>query len=361
MNNSMMNLQSLGWTPFFEAYFAPFREEGYGVGRIVVQHKDRYVLYSQKGELWAEVTGKFRHDAHGPQDFPAVGDWVVIKERAGEDVVLIYAVLERKSKFSRKAAGAKTDEQVLAANVDVAFLVSGLDHDFNLRRIERSLALAWDSGVKPVVVLNKVDLCANLDERIQEVESIARGTSVMSISAVQKGGLENLKSLLPTGTTGVLLGSSGVGKSTMANALLGTEKQEVKEVRIRDSQGRHTTVCRELLLVPSGGMIIDSPGIRELQLWGTGEGLTETFEDVEALAEQCRFNDCQHENEPDCAVKKALENGVLDESRWKSYLKLKREMHYLYLKQDQKAARIEKEKWKKLMRIPKLKNKNKFG
>lgn len=356
-----MDLQTFGWTPFFEAYFAPFREKGFGVGRVAVQHKDRYVLYSQKGELWAEVTGRFRHDSLGPQDFPAVGDWVVVKVQPRESEAMIHAVLERKSKFSRKVAGARTDEQVLAANVDIAFLVSGLDGDFNVRRIERSLALAWDSGAKPVVVLNKSDICADFESRIREVESTARGTTVVSVSALQNRGLENLKTLLSPGITGVLLGSSGVGKSTITNALLGAEKQEVKDVREGDSQGRHTTVRRELLLLPSGGMIIDSPGIRELQLWGTGEGLSETFEDIEVLTGQCRFNDCQHENEPDCAVKEALGNGVLDEGRWRSYLKLQREMRYLYLKQDQKAARIEKEKWKKLMRIPKLKNKNKYG
>lgn len=356
----MRRLKTLGWNDFFEAFFSPYREKGFTVGRVAVQHRDRYMLYVEQGELWAHVTGKFRHEAGGAHEFPAVGDWVAFQHSPADDEASIHGVLERRSKISRKVAGAKTEEQILAANVDVVFLVMGLDGNYNVRRLERSLALAWESGAQPVVVLNKADLCESLQERVEEARRVAVGASVVTMSAAKNTGRDEFLSFLPAGKTGVLIGSSGVGKSTITNMLLGRNRQAVAEVRETDSRGRHTTTRRELIILPGGSILVDSPGIRELQLWASGEGIVEQFEDIESLASQCRFNDCTHEKEPDCAVRQALEDGTLDPGRWKSYLKLQRELYYLFLKQNDKAARLEKEKWKKLMRVAKQKLKRKF-
>lgn len=347
-----MTLEQLGWHPFFEAYAAPFREQGLAVARVAIPHRDRYVLFTEQGELSGEVTGKFRFEAAGPQAYPAVGDWVMVTPRFEEGTASIHHVLERRSKFSRKVPGAKTDEQVLAANIDTIFLVNGLDGDFNPRRIERYLAVAWESGASPVIILNKSDLCENLEEVLGEVESIGMGTQILTMSAKLHEGVEPLLEFLPTGKTGALLGSSGVGKSTLINLLLGREMQPTQEVREADSRGRHTTTRRELVLLPSGGMLIDSPGMRELQLW-EGDGLAGSFEDIEALATGCRFRDCEHETEPGCAVQEALTDGSLDAGRYESYQKLLRELRYLERKKDQRAAQIEKERWKKIGRLAK--------
>ncbi len=353
-----MRLKQLGWSDFFEAYFAPFREEGREVGRVAIPHRGRYVLYTAHGELGGEVSGKFRFAMKDAGGYPAVGDWVVIDARPKEGAATIHHVLQRRTKFSRKVAGQKTEEQVIAANVDVVFLVSGLDHDFNVRRIERYLTVAWESGASPVIVLNKTDLCDDVPIRVAEVEAIAKGVPVVPMSAVKDEGVRVLLEFLPEGKTGAFLGSSGVGKSTIVNHLIGREVQKTQDVRETDSRGRHTTSRRELLLLSSGGMLIDTPGMRELQLW-SGEGLHYSFEDIEELAAQCRFRDCRHEQEPDCAVQKALDECSLDPERFESYLKLQRELNYLERRQNQRAALIEKERWKKIGRLAKALRKRK--
>lgn len=352
-----MNLDCLGWSDFFAHSFEPYCQQGFSVGRVAIEYRNTYTLYSEHGELSAEITGKLRYQASQPEDFPAVGDWVVIRVRESEKQATIHEILPRKSKFSRKMVGGKTEEQIVAANIDTVFLVSGLDKDFNLRRIERYLILAWESGANPVIVLNKADLCNSLEERLAQVETVALGVPIVILSATNYRGLDALKPYLQLGQTVALLGSSGVGKSTITNQLKGASVQSVQQVRRGDDRGKHTTTHRELILLPTGGLIMDTPGMREIQIWGGDEGLQETFADIEILVQQCRFRNCQHYNEPGCAVQQALAEGILDDSRFLNYQKLQKELNYLSRKQDQRAQLAEKERWKKIHKA--MRNHNK--
>jgi ribosome biogenesis GTPase len=356
-----MKLESLGWNDFFEAYFSPYRKEDLVPGRVSIHHRERYVIYTEQGELWGQVSGKFRFEATGLHDYPAVGDWVTFEKATKDQPAIIHNVLERKSKFSRKVAGNRQDEQILAANIDIAFLVMGLDGNYNPRRLERYLTFAWESGARPVVVLNKSDVCPILEECTEETRSIARGVDIIVMSAYHPEEITPFYSLLTPGITGVLLGSSGVGKSTITNLLLGKEHSRVQEVRESDSRGRHTTAYRELLVIPSGGIIIDTPGLRELQFWEGEEGLLGSFDDIEELVTKCRFRDCKHEAEPDCAVKVALEDSTLDIDRYKNYQKLQREIRYQSARLDMSAQQLEKERWRKVSKQinDKFKNRDK--
>ena len=343
-----MNLTTLGWKPCYEEYYKPYREQGYFVGRVGEEQKETYRIFTETGEVLAQISGKMRFGASGRGDYPAVGDWVVINYAAGDDRAIIQAILPRESKFSRKAVGEATREQIVATNIDTVFLVNSLNNDFNLRRIERYITLTWESGANPVVVLSKADLCAESGQRVAEVERIALGVSVYPISSVTGAGLSELMAYFGAGRTVALLGSSGAGKSTLINRLIGEDIQKVKEVRQGDDRGRHTTTHRELIMLPQGGMIIDTPGMRELQLWGTEEGLRDTFDDVEQLALRCKFVDCEHDLEPGCAVQAGLQNGDLDQARFANYLKLRRELAYLARKESKLEQLVEKEKWKKI-------------
>jgi len=343
-----MKLEIFGWNSFFEVRFAQYSDQGLLPGRVTIQHKDRYVLFTEQGEVSGKVSGKFRFEVSGLHAFPAVGDWVVFEIDSGDHSAVIHHVLERRSKFSRKVAGDRPDEQVIAANIDIVFLVMGLDANYNLRRLERHLTVASESGARPVIILNKSDLCTHLEECTREVLFIAHDINVVVTSALNKESVLPLYTILTPGTTGVLFGSSGVGKSTITNILLDKEYAKVQKVRITDSHGRHTTAHRELLVLPNGGMIIDTPGLRELQFLGVDEGLQESFDDIEELASNCRFRDCKHEAEPDCAVKNAIEEGVLLPERYESFQKLQREVHNQSTKQTDASQRFKKERQKKI-------------
>jgi len=342
-----MNISDLGWNDFFRQNFEAFESDDMIPARVCREYKNIYHVVSEAGELTAEVSGRFRHEALSRADFPAVGDWVAITPRSGETRATIHKRLPRQSGFSRKAvlsggnpdSGGKTDEQVLAANVDTVFLVSGLDGNYNIRRIERYLTVAWDSGAAPVVVLNKADICPDIEAVVDEIDKIAIGVPVLAVSAARDEGMDKIAEHIPAGKTAAFLGSSGVGKSTIINRLLGEERLKTSEVRADDQRGRHTTTHRELLLLPSGGIVIDTPGLREIQLWDDEAGLSRTFADIEELAERCRFRDCRHENEPGCAVREALENGSLDQSRFQNYLKMQKEFKHLKIRKDVKTQR----------------------
>ncbi|WP_396234554.1 ribosome small subunit-dependent GTPase A [Caldifermentibacillus hisashii] len=343
-----MNLQDLGWNETLQKVFTKYQQDGFTVGRITLEHKNMYRVMTDNGEYFAEVSGKYRFEAISRESFPAVGDWVILTERINEGKATIHHLLPRFSKFSRKVAGNTTEEQIIATNINTVFIVQSLNQDFNPRRLERYLLMAWESGANPVVVLTKADLCDGIEKYKSSVETVAFGVPVHVVSVVNQTGLEEIMEYFETGKTVALLGSSGAGKSTLTNYLLGEEKQLTQEIHEGDGRGKHTTTYRELISLPNGGLIIDTPGMRELQLWEADSGLSESFKDIEELAKQCQFRNCSHHNEPNCAVKAAVQSGDLDEKRLQSYFKLQRELAYLERKNDKLAQVEEKYKWKKI-------------
>jgi ribosome biogenesis GTPase / thiamine phosphate phosphatase len=307
--------------------------------RVVAQHRDRYVVRDESGtDRDAVLSGRLRHEVTTGEDLPAVGDWVIVSGAGDEDGVFqIRSLMPRRGAFRRKAAGDTTDVQIVAANVDLAIIATALPGDVNLRRIERYLTLAWESGAVPLVILTKADLVDDPELAIADVHTVAPGVDVLAISTLTGEGVDELRSRLQPGTTAVLIGSSGVGKSTLVNALLGEDRLRTGAVR-DDGAGRHTTTHRELLELPGGASLIDTPGMRELQLWSSAEGFDAAFDDITALATECRFRDCVHDSEPGCAVRGAVELGALEESRLTSWHDLRRELAYLDRKQDAAAA-----------------------
>lgn len=324
-----MALETYGWNDFWQQAFETHAAQGLVAGRVVVQHRERYGVATDNGEYSAELSGRLRYEAVRHSDLPAVGDFVALKPPGGDGPAIIQAVIPRRTAFLRKAAGERTEDQVVAANIDTIFILSALDRTFNLRRMERYLTLAWTSGASPVVVLNKADLCDDISARLGDVNGVAFGVPIHVISALTNRGLEEIEPYLQKGCTIGVLGPSGVGKSTLINHILGRDAQATQAVRQGDDRGRHTTTHRELFVSPTGALIIDTPGMRELQLWKAEEGLEITFEDLETLIARCRFRDCTHTTEPGCAVRPAIERGEIDPARLESYAKLTRELRYL--------------------------------
>ncbi len=314
-----MDLVSLGAGAAVYSAFQPFFARGLKLARVSLSQRDQYRLLTEAGEVSAEPSGSLWYRSQTVAAMPVVGDWVAARI-AASDYAIVEAVLPRRTCFSRRAAGRREDEQPIAANVDLVFLVCGLDGDFNLRRLERYLTLAAESGAVPVIVLNKVDLCGDVEARMAEVRNVAGAAAVAALSATEDAGA--LLPFLVQGRTVALLGSSGVGKSTIANRLSGEERLRTAEVRESDSRGRHTTTHRELIPLPEGGALIDTPGMRELQLWARAETVDRAFDEIASAAESCRFRDCTHGDEPGCAVAAALQSGDLTRDRWESYRKL---------------------------------------
>jgi len=387
------SLAEFGWSDFFQNQLGD--ETDLVAARVAEENRELYRVFCEPGEFLAELSGKLRHRTASRTGLPAVGDWVLAQLRLGENRATIHRVLGRKGKFSRKVAGRQTEEQIVAANVDVVFLVSSLNREFNARRIERYLALAWDSGARPVIVLNKSDLCENAQAFRAEAEDAAMGAPVMLTSAASGAGLVDLRALLRNGAeaahvesaaqqaaaessaheldcahpaqlpaavtttnlqrglTAALLGSSGVGKSSLINALIGGEQLATQAVREGDDRGRHTTTTRQMILVPGGGVLIDTPGMRELQLWDAADGIGRTFGDIQELAASCKFRDCKHQDEPGCAVRAAVAAEALDAERVESFHKLEREERFLESKQD---AAVRSQRTKELRKMMKSVN-----
>lgn len=342
-------LRQLGWRPFFEEQFAGHTGEGLSPARVIIRRKNRYVLSDGIQESSAEIAGRIHYTARTAGDYPAVGDWVVVRARQNEGTATILAILPRTSSFIRKIPGIREEEQVVAANIDTVFLVNGFDAGVNIRRLERSLVLVATSGARPVIILNKADLDPGADEVFRDVRMAFPDVPVLVTSATEGSGLQDVAGLVPPGETAAMLGPSGVGKSTIVNALLGREHFATDEVRSADRKGRHRTSHRELVILPSGGLLIDTPGMRELQLWDVDAAVQDTFDDIEELASECKFRDCKHSGEPGCAVQAALEEGRLDPGRLESFTKLQREAAYQRRRTDKAEQLREKQRWKKLM------------
>jgi ribosome biogenesis GTPase / thiamine phosphate phosphatase len=346
---------NLGWNETFAGPFEPYRDDHFVPARVTLEQKHLYVVATEMhGEIPAVVTGKLLHEATSRDDLPVVGDWVVVRVADTEEPqAAIHAVLPRVSKLSRQAAGSSGVQQPVAANMDLVFLLTGLDGNYNVRRIERQLLQTRESNARPVVILTKADLLPDLSAYLAEVAAVAGEAPVHAISTLTGAGLEALSQYLQPGVTVALLGSSGVGKSTLLNHLLGQEVMRTQAVRADDSRGRHTTSHRQLFLLSSGAALIDTPGVRELQLWAKEEGLGETFPEIEALALQCRFGDCQHGKEPQCAVQAALKTGELDANRFANYQKMQRELRHLAAKTDRLEEQALKRKSKEIPKAAK--------
>lgn len=341
---NLVSLDELGWSVALAADHAPHAAVGREPARIMAEDRGSYVVRTADGERRAAITGRFRHETGGdPSAFPAVGDWVAID--GGPDDGAIHAVLPRRTSIVRQAPGNRTAAQVVGANVDVVFIVVSLNLDLNLRRLERYLAVAWESGAEPVVVLSKADLVDDPTPLLAEVERIAIGAATLTVSAIDGRGIDEIRARIGSGRTVAFVGSSGVGKSTLLNRLAGEDRAAVKEIREDDARGRHTTTRRQLHILPEGGLILDTPGMRELALWDP-DGVEQSFPDIDELVTTCRFGNCQHNGEPGCAIAAALASGSLEAGRYEAWQKLEREARHQLRRVDGLARAEERRKWK---------------
>lgn len=344
----MTNINSLGWNEFFENHFKQYKQQGFEVGRVAIENKTNYQIITEYGEAIGEVSGKLLFVSESQSELPKVGDWVVISLFDENTKAVIHEVLPRRTKISRKGADRKTTEQVIAANIDTVFIVQALDDNFNINRLARYLVTVNQSGAKPVVILNKSDLCNDVPDKISEMKKFDTDLEIFAVSASNNSGIEKLKESINKGETIAFVGSSGVGKSTLINVLLGSDKLKTNTIRENDSRGKHTTTRRELIVLQDGGILIDTPGMRELGLWNAENGLSQTFSEFEEYAAQCRFADCTHTHETGCAVLQAVKDGTITQQQYNNYLKLRKELKYLERKQDKFAELEEKKKWKNI-------------
>lgn len=345
-----MDLKTLGWDLYKESLSENIDENN--IARVAVENRGGYLLYSEVGELVGIIQGKFMRSAKSEVDYPKVGDWVKIKKLVGEHKAIIEEILPRKTKISRKRAGEDVAEQIIATNIDIAFVVMGLDGDFNVGRLERYVAMAKEGGCQPIILLNKCDLIENSQSKLKELMQLLPKVKIFLVSAKNKFGIDDVRKLITTDTTVVFVGSSGVGKSTLVNVLLGLDLQKTQEVRFDDSRGRHTTTKRELLLLPSGGILIDTPGMRELGLWASQDAVGETFYDIEIFVRECKFNDCDHTQSPGCAVLNALKDGKIDRQRYDSFIKLSGSLDLFKAKKEKNLAQAQKRSKRGLIKKP---------
>ncbi|HEU0236377.1 MAG TPA: ribosome small subunit-dependent GTPase A [Candidatus Limnocylindrales bacterium] len=354
------HLEAFGWGEPFAGAFHGHAAVGRVPGRVVVEDRGRYLVQTAAGEVTASISGRFRFDAgDDPAAYPTVGDWVALDAHDPGNAI-VHGLLPRRTAIRRLNPGRRTEAQVLAANVDVGLIVTSMNQEFEPRRIERYLAAVWESGARPAVVLSKADLADDPDAYRLQAEGVAPGVPILPISAVTGAGVDAIRALLPRGRTVVAIGSSGVGKSTLVNALAGRELMAVREVRLDDDRGRHTTRRRQLMVLPGGSLILDTPGMRELATWD-GDGLAASFADIEALASACRFRDCSHRGEPGCAISVAVAEGRLDPRRLDGFRKLNREAAHLERRQDALARNEERRRWKVIHKSVRRHMKERYG
>jgi ribosome biogenesis GTPase len=352
----LYSLEDLGWGPFFDQQTEQGQGDGLTPMRVAEEQRGAYLLWSADGAFEGVIPGRMLHEAEGRDALPKVGDWLLARPLPGEPRAVVERLLGRRSALSRKVAGERTDEQVMAANVDLIYVVASLNRELNLRRLERYLAASWDSGATPVLILNKADLSDDREEILRNVESVTPGVETFLTSAATGEGIEALRPSLSRGRTAVFVGSSGVGKSSIINRLMEREAQDVKGIR-DDDKGRHTTTVRQMLVLPGGAVIIDTPGLRELQLWDADEGLGKAFADIEEIATGCGFRDCSHVSEPGCAVQAAIDGGTIERGRLDSYRKLQREQTFIAGKKDERLRAEGLKKWKQIARANRARQK----
>lgn len=360
----MNSLKLLGWNSFFEESSELFKQNGFSFARINTEHKERYIVASEIGELSAEITGKLLYSSDNNAYLPKVGDWVAVIIYEDEMKAIIHDVLPRRTVFTRKVAGKKIQEQVIASNIDLLLIVQSLDTNYNHRRLERYLVMAYEGKMEPIIVLNKSDICPDVSKKLKEVRKIFPDINSFAVSAETGDGINDLKEMIIEGKTCALVGSSGVGKSSIINRLLGYERQKVNEIRLFDSKGKHTTSTRELILIPGGGIIIDTPGMREFQLWAAESGIENVFNEIEEISKNCHFKDCTHTHEINCAVLDSLKKGILSQERYDSYLKLKKETEWIKIKSVPEEMQKREDKWKKIhkqVKYMKKFNRRNFG